>query len=174
MKKTERPKPEDILKLPYTQIVVPMEDGTFHAEMPDFPGCVATGETRAEALSTLQDVAESWLLSMIARDQPIPPPPHQEHDYSGRFVLRLPKTLHRQAAIAAQREGVSLNSYVSTCLAGHVGLQSGGFASPRLIGGLALWTQPTTDLGALVSALPRSGYYMHVPRASTMIAKEDA
>ena len=33
-------------------------------------------------------------------------------EYSGRFVLRIPRSLHRELKEAADREGVSLNQYV--------------------------------------------------------------
>ncbi|MBC7767616.1 MAG: type II toxin-antitoxin system HicB family antitoxin [Phycisphaerales bacterium] len=144
MKKTETRKPADYLQLPYTQTVVPMEDGTFHAEMPDFPGCFATGETRAKALQSLQDVAESWLRSMIERGQPIPSAP-QQMSYSGKLALRLSKSLHRQAAVAAQRDGVSLNSYIVTCLAHHVGMQSPSLAS-YLLRDTRMQTISTTNI----------------------------
>ncbi|WP_042226876.1 toxin-antitoxin system HicB family antitoxin, partial [Paenibacillus popilliae] len=32
--------------------------------------------------------------------------------YSGKFNVRIPKTLHRQLAEQSEREGVSLNQYV--------------------------------------------------------------
>ncbi|MFD2670789.1 toxin-antitoxin system HicB family antitoxin [Marinicrinis sediminis] len=34
-----------------------------------------------------------------------------DEEYSGKFVLRLPKTLHRQLSEKAKHEGVSLNQY---------------------------------------------------------------
>lgn len=41
---------------------------------------------------------------------PIPEPVDQ--DYSGKFNVRVPKTLHKQLVVAAEAEGVSLNQYV--------------------------------------------------------------
>ena len=41
----------------------------------------------------------------------IPAPSHSP-EYSGKFNLRIPKSLHARLAAAAQREGVSLNQYV--------------------------------------------------------------
>jgi hypothetical protein len=45
--------------------------------------------------------------------------------YSGRFVVRIPKSLHRQLAETAASESVSLNQLVLTLLAG-------GLPAPRL------------------------------------------
>jgi predicted HicB family RNase H-like nuclease len=41
----------------------------------------------------------------------------QTERYSGKFALRLPKSLHRQLAEGAVRDGVSLNQYLVTLLA---------------------------------------------------------
>ena len=46
----------------------------------------------------------------------VPPPIVPMDDYSGRVTLRLPKTLHRALAMAADEEGVSLNSYLVSLL----------------------------------------------------------
>ena len=41
----------------------------------------------------------------------------QEVNYSGKMSLRMPKSLHKKVAKEAKKEGVSLNSYIVTCLA---------------------------------------------------------
>jgi predicted HicB family RNase H-like nuclease len=38
-------------------------------------------------------------------------------EYSGKLVLRMPKQLHADLAAAAEREGMSLNSYLVYLLA---------------------------------------------------------
>lgn len=42
-------------------------------------------------------------------------------EYRGKISLRIPKTLHRQLAINAQMDGVSLNQYIVFLLARGVG-----------------------------------------------------
>jgi hypothetical protein len=42
---------------------------------------------------------------------------------SGRFVVRIPRGLHAELARQARDEGVSLNQYVATLLAGAAGWQ---------------------------------------------------
>lgn len=37
------------------------------------------------------------------------PIPETTNNYSGKFVVRLPKSLHQRLAIEAEKEGVSLN-----------------------------------------------------------------
>lgn len=109
-----------LLKRPYMRTVVPQEDGSYHAEIVEFPGCMATGETAAQALEMLEGVAESWLAAVLDAGQQVPLP-LENNDYSGKLVLRMPRGLHRKAALLAEREGVSLNQLITTCLAERVG-----------------------------------------------------
>ena len=45
------------------------------------------------------------------------PEPQDENEYSGRFNLRIPKSLHRMLALTAKREGVSLNQMAMFAIA---------------------------------------------------------
>src|SRR5690348_11474643 len=96
--------PKQYLKQPYARVVIPEEDGSFRAEILEFPGCIAVGDTAPEALAQLEEVAESWLEATLARGQVVPEP-MENLGYSGKFVLRLPKSLHKKATQAALREG---------------------------------------------------------------------
>ena len=53
---------------------------------------------------------------MRANDEPIPEP-LAERKYSGEFRIRIPPELHRQLAIAAAEQGISLNRFASAKLA---------------------------------------------------------
>jgi antitoxin HicB len=109
------------LKKPYGRLLVPDEDdGGYRAEIVEFPGCFAEGETAAEAAANLENAASSWLSSTIAKGQTIPEP-MEELDYSGKLVVRLPKSLHRRAAFAANRDGVSLNQFIVSSIAEQIG-----------------------------------------------------
>lgn len=111
---------EEILKRPYTRLIVPDDDGSYRGEILEFPGCIATGETGEDALRALHEVALSWLESTLAIGRAIPEPAHKA-DYSGKLVLRLPKSLHRKAAMAADRDGSSLNTFIVTSIAEQIG-----------------------------------------------------
>lgn len=111
------------LKQPYARIVVPEPDGTYRGEVLEFPGCIATGDTPAETLESLEDVADAWLQSALAHNQPIPEPVDST-EFSGRLVLRMPKSLHKKAARSAERDGVSLNQLIITALAEYIGEHS--------------------------------------------------
>ena len=54
------------------------------------------------------------------------PEPAPKEEYSGKFVVRLPRSLHRQLVESAEREGVSLNQLVNVALAQVVGRASVG------------------------------------------------
>jgi multisubunit Na+/H+ antiporter MnhC subunit len=45
---------------------------------------------------------------------------------SGRLLLRMPAALHAELAQAAEREGVSLNQFITRALAGRIGWGSEG------------------------------------------------
>ena len=50
------------------------EDKAFVAEMPELPGCMADGRTRAEALRTIERVAKEWIATARELGRPIPKP----------------------------------------------------------------------------------------------------
>jgi len=112
--------PNEILKRPYARVLTPEPDGQYTAEIMEFPNCVASGDDAADALSKLEQVASDWIAAALEQGQDIPDP-LDNADYSGRLVLRMPRGLHRRAALLAEREGASLNQFIVTCLAEAVG-----------------------------------------------------
>ncbi len=104
------------------EVYVDPEDGSWVAEAPDLPGCVAAGTTYSEAVERVADAIEAWIAAARADGGPVPQPSIDDDEYSGRFLLRLPKGLHRQLARQARRERVSLNQYCSNALAQFVAI----------------------------------------------------
>jgi len=148
----------EYLKKPYGRFVVPESDGTFRAEIIEFPGCIAVGETAAEALANLENVAASWLEATLARHQRIPEP-IENIGFSGKLVVRLPKTLHKKAAHMAARDGVSLNQFIVSSVAERVGTRSsstlvGQFQSPSGFVGLLGFAPVTFQLAAWAQQVP--------------------
>ena len=99
------------------------EGGGFFVSIPLLPGCMSDGESLDEAYANIQEAKEEWLSSMLERGMKIPEPVEQE-EYSGKFIIRLPKPLHRALAQVSKREGVSLNQYVTNALAFTLGQKS--------------------------------------------------
>ena len=50
------------------------EDGAFIAEVPELPGCMADGPTKAEALSAVERVAQAWIETANELGRPVPKP----------------------------------------------------------------------------------------------------
>ncbi|MBK7393813.1 MAG: type II toxin-antitoxin system HicB family antitoxin [Chloracidobacterium sp.] len=114
---------KNYLNAPYTRIVVPHEAGGFVAEMLEFEGCYADGTTAAQALRNLERNAADWIEDRLESKLFIPEPTGgSAMSMSGRFALRLPRTLHYKAARYAELEGISLNTFIVNSLAGSVGM----------------------------------------------------
>lgn len=113
---------QDILNKPYARILIRDEDGTYTAEILEFPGCYAEGDTPTEAIDDLEEAAASWIEAAIEQGQEIPEP-LDTYGYSGRINLRLPKSIHKLAARFAQKEGVSLNQYFASAIAARIGAE---------------------------------------------------
>ena len=117
-KRSVRAEAARYLALPYTRELVPEDDGTWYARVVELPGCMTVGGTQADALANLDDAMATWVEGRLEDGEPVPEP---AADYSGRFVVRVPKTLHRDLVSAAARNGSSLNLFVATALAQAVG-----------------------------------------------------
>ena len=98
------------------------DGGGWIAQIPEIGGCIADGESVDEALEAIKDMLELWLISAKKNKKPIPlPKEHHEPVHSGKFTVRLPKTMHQKLAEEADREGVSLNQLVNNLLAFNLG-----------------------------------------------------
>jgi len=118
----------DYLKRPYTRELLPNSDGTWFARIVELPGCMTEGSSRAEALDNLEDAMTAWLSTAIEDGEAIPEPANAA-SYSGKFMVRVPKSLHRDLARRANAEGVSLNALVTTSLAAVAGRPVGDVRS---------------------------------------------
>jgi len=107
---------EAALAREYPFNVIADPDGGYVIEFPDLPGCMTQIETLDEVGAMAEEIRTLWLETEYEAGDEIPAPSYPE-EYSGRFVLRMPKSLHRTLAAAAARDGVSLNSYACGLLA---------------------------------------------------------
>ena len=104
---------QEYMRLPYNYIIKPVHDESgsyFHASVLELDGCQSTGTTFQEAYDGLMEAMEGWIETKLENGFAVPEP-IMEEKYSGKFVLRLPKSLHKRLAIEAENEGVSLNQY---------------------------------------------------------------
>jgi len=114
---------EYYMGLPYTIQVVrnpDPDDPGWVARVVELPGCLTEADTFKELEEMIADVMRGWV--EIALEDGIPvPEPRPAEDYSGKFVVRVPKSLHRELVEAADEDGVSLNAYVNVSLGKSVG-----------------------------------------------------
>jgi len=88
---------------------------SYEVEIPDLPGCGAFGKTKQEAEKRLEEAKELWFQTRLKRNLPIPEP-ISEDEFSGRYLLRIPATLHMQLSINARSKELSLNQYIRKTL----------------------------------------------------------
>ncbi len=104
---------KDYLNLPYNYIIQPISDESgfyYYAKVLEFDGCQSTGESFEEAYNNVKEAMEGWIETKLENGFEIPMPVGYE-SFSGKFVIRIPKSLHYKLAIEADQEGVSLNQY---------------------------------------------------------------
>lgn len=85
------------------------------AGVKELSGCITEADTFDEAAEMIKDAMKVWIQGSLDADLSIPEP-QPEPEYSGKFSLRLPKSLHRDLVRVAEREGVSLNQYINVTL----------------------------------------------------------
>ena len=94
------------------------DGGGFLVTFPDLPGCMADGATIMEAITNAMDAEASWLATARAFGDSLPA---ISQSYSGKWVQRVPKSVHARLASLARREGVSINSLVASFIAEGLG-----------------------------------------------------
>lgn len=96
------------------------EGGGFLISYPDFSECISDGETVEEAIANGRDALAATLAALAAEGFAVPAP-NSGGVASGKFVARVPKTIHAQLASRAKSEGVSLNTLVLAFIAEGLG-----------------------------------------------------
>jgi antitoxin HicB len=111
---------EYFMNLPYTIELRGDPKSGWFVRVKELPGCISQGETPEEALAMIRDAMQVWFEIGLEEGDTIPEP-RPEESYSGKFVVRVPRSLHRALVEEADREGVSLNQYINVALARAVG-----------------------------------------------------
>ena len=106
---------EYYMNLPYTIELIKDPEGWF-VRVKELEGCMSQGDTAEEAIEMIQEAMELWLEVSLEDGLPIPEP-RPDEDYSGKFVVRVPRSLHRDLVEQAAREGTSLNQTINVALA---------------------------------------------------------
>lgn len=115
---------EDFLALPYTIILRQDEEGDFVARIKELDGCVADGDDEESALEALRSMKKLWLEMALKKGASIPKPETMDELPSGKWLQRVPRSLHKKLADLSREEGVSLNQLVTSFLAEAVGTKN--------------------------------------------------
>ena len=110
---------DDYLKLPYTiEVVHDVSDDhdVWFGRVLELPGCMTEADSFDELGFMVRDAMAAWIETALEDGQPVPEPRPTE-EYSGKFMVRVPRSLHRELSEGAEREGVSLNAFLSVALA---------------------------------------------------------
>lgn len=108
----------DYLELPYHRVIQPDESGYWSARVLELDGVFSEGETAAEAAENLNIAMGLWIDHELAEGHAIPRPWGATR--SGDIRLRLPRSLHANAALRAKIEGVSLNYLIATAVTAYL------------------------------------------------------
>ncbi len=152
------------------------------ARVGEFPNLAAFEETPEEARAVILDAISALQEVAAEKSEELPAPSSMEQEaFSGRFTLRLPKSLHAKMYRLAEREGVSLNQLFVTAIAGYAGEVSGGeVTASRLIRHLATLpslismslTWPVNEARRVL--LKSDSTYMRLPNRDALVITSPA
>jgi len=102
------------------------EGGGYLISFPDLPGCMADGQTEAEAVENGREAFAATVSALADMGRDIPAPSFVPDDItafeaSGKFLARVPKSIHARLGARAKAERVSLNTLVLAFIAEGLG-----------------------------------------------------
>ncbi|HLZ09704.1 MAG TPA: type II toxin-antitoxin system HicB family antitoxin [Chloroflexota bacterium] len=109
----------EYLRRPYRMEVRGSPEEGYLATAPELPGCITASDTPEDGLRMLRDAMATWLEATIVAGDQVPEP--DEVRFSGRMLLRMPKSLHSRLADQAGRENVSINQLAVALVAEGLG-----------------------------------------------------
>ena len=110
-----------IPEYPFTIRELTLDDGGgFLIEFPDLPGCMSDGDTVEEAIANGVDAVQCWTSVAKEKGREIPEA-SDIGNQSGKWVQRVPRSLHARLTRRAKREHVSLNTLVVSILSESLG-----------------------------------------------------
>jgi antitoxin HicB len=111
----------DLSQYPFEIRPLSDEDGGgFLISFTDFSECISDGETVEEAIQNGMDALQETIAALESLNLPVPEP-GSGGSYSGKFIQRVPKSIHARLVMRAKQEGVSMNSLVTSILAESLG-----------------------------------------------------
>lgn len=96
------------------------EDESFVGTVAEMPSLSWVSESQLDAFVGIRTLVAGVLDDMVASGE-TPPVAIGDRSYSGKFVVRVPPEAHRQLAIDAAEQNVSINRLVVARLVGATG-----------------------------------------------------
>ena len=112
------------MSLPYTIILRRDDEGDVVARIEELPGCIAHGKDEGKAIRSLKEMQRLWLTDCVESGQAVPEPEKEGPLPSGKWVQRVPRSLHQKLVRMAKREEVSLNQLVTSMLSEAAGART--------------------------------------------------
>jgi predicted RNase H-like HicB family nuclease len=83
------------LELKYPITLHPDPESGYVVEIKELQGCLTQAETLDEAIANINEARQLWVETAYENGDDIPLP-STDDTYSGRLLLRIPKSLHRR------------------------------------------------------------------------------
>ena len=93
------------------------EDKEYVGLCAEFPSLSHLDENQLAAMQGIVDLVKEVVDDMQTNGETVPAPLSKKH-FSGKFQVRIAPEQHRNLAMVANEQGISLNRYVSLKLAG--------------------------------------------------------
>src|SRR5205807_8065423 len=90
--------------LPYTVLLREDDEGDIVATVQELPGCMAHGKDAREAWRNIREVQRAWIEDCLESGDSIPVPEEEEVLPSGKWVQRVPRTIHKKLVERARDE----------------------------------------------------------------------
>lgn len=114
----------DLIQYPFEiQPISADEGGGFLISFPDFSDCISDGETPEEAIKNGYQALKATINALKEFGHPVPEP--NSGGVSGKFVSRVPRSIHQKLVLRAKQEGVSLNTLVVALISEGLGIREG-------------------------------------------------
>lgn len=95
------------------------DDGEYVGICIEFPSLSWLDSSHEKAFKGIRKVVAEVIADMEANNEKLPDPIAAKK-FSGKFQVRIPSELHRELAISAAEQKISLNRLISSRLAAHV------------------------------------------------------
>lgn len=108
--------------LPYTLVIEGRDEHSDYcvASFAELPDLFMVGSTPEESIAELESVKRDWIETYLELGNKMPVP-LKLRKFSGNYLLRMQRSLHKALALHADLEGVSINQYVVSALSRTVG-----------------------------------------------------